>query len=68
MALLVAPVKSEDVPAGHCSHAEEPASLEKAPERHVKHAALDEEPEEGLYNPAAHWTQSVRAPAPVPAP
>ncbi len=48
MALLVAPVKSENVPAGHCSHPEEPVSLEKAPEGHVKHAALDEEPEEGL--------------------
>jgi hypothetical protein len=46
--MLVAPVKSENVPAGHCSHPEEPVSLEKAPEGHVKHAALDEEPEEGL--------------------
>ena len=48
LALLVAPVSSEAVPAGQGVHAEEPVVVVKVPEGHVKQAAADAEPLVGL--------------------
>jgi hypothetical protein len=48
VAAVVAPVKSEAVPAGHGVHASEPGLVEKDPEGHVKQVAADEEPLAGL--------------------
>ena len=68
MALLVAPVNSEAVPAGQGVHAEEPALVVKVPEGHVKQAASDAEPLVGLYEPALQGAQSSWVLEPTPAP
>lgn len=48
VALLLAFENSEEVPSGHCVHAEAPALSEYVPEGHAKHAARVAEPLEGL--------------------